>query len=175
MRCLASSKKSDANKIINDSKMDVMEYVITATAFVFLEKFNYSDKRTHFIMQRINYYAGIMTDTEEDIDLQMYTDILKTEYDFVINIKGANKDIEKYARGANIKNATANVTLNYALTIVAYVLFDKFGLKRKRVETILKRIVYYANPIIEKDDKVTVQKYRDVLKQKYDFNLIFYR
>ena len=71
MRCLASSKKSDAYKIINDSKMDAMECVLTASAYVFLEKLHYSDVKTHFVLQKINYYASIMTENKEEVTLQI--------------------------------------------------------------------------------------------------------
>ena len=105
----------------------------------------------------------------------MYKDILKSDYDFELKFKNANNVSDVTARGSNIKNATADLMKNLALTIIAYVPFDKLGLKSKRVDTIIKRIVYYANPLIENNDKVTMQKYKDTLKQKYDFNLLFYR
>lgn len=43
-----------------------------------------------------------------------------------------------------MKINAANAALEFVLTIVAYVLFDKFGLGQQRVSTIMKRIEYYA-------------------------------
>ncbi len=175
MRCLASSKKTVASKIISDSKANAMEYILTAAAYAFLEKLGWGDVKTHFMLQKINYYASILTENKEEVTLQMYKDILKSDYDFELKFKNAYNASDETARGGDIKNVTSDLMKNLALTIIAYVAFDKLALKPKRVDTIIKRIVYYANPIIEKDDKVLLQKYKDTLKEKYNFTLLFYR
>lgn len=45
-------------------------------------------ERVSTILKRIEYYATIMLDNEEDMDLQAYKDILKDEYDFELKFKG---------------------------------------------------------------------------------------
>lgn len=76
-------------------------------------------------------------------------------------------------KAKKFKIDTVNNSLEFVLTIVAYVLFDKFGMGKQRVKTILKRIEYYADIILDKDDDMTFQSYKDILKEDYDFELKF--
>ena len=72
-----------------------------------------------------------------------------------------------------IKLNAVNYALEFVLTIVAYVLFDKFGLSNERVTTILKRIEYYALIILDDEDDMSLQEYKNILKEEYDFELKF--
>ena len=72
-----------------------------------------------------------------------------------------------------IKLNAVNYALEFVLTIVAYVLFDKFGLSNERVTTILKRIEYYALIILDDEDDMSLQEYKNIFKEEYDFELKF--
>lgn len=81
-------------------------------------------------------------------------------------IASKNKTEAQKLKARSVSNA-----LEFVLTVVAYVLFDKFGMSRQRVTTILKRIEYYALIMIDEDEPMDFQDYKDILKNEYDFEL----
>lgn len=58
-----------------------------------------------------------------------------------------------------IKINAVNNALEFILTIVAYVLLDKFSLSKDRVTTILKRIEYYAQIMLD-DEEMKFEDYK---------------
>lgn len=88
MKCIASKNKSEARKIKVEAVNNALEFVLNIVAYVLFDKFGMSNQRVTTILKRIEYYATIMLDDEEDMDLQAYKDILKDEYDFELKFKG---------------------------------------------------------------------------------------
>lgn len=88
MKCIASKNKSEARKLKVDAVNNALEFVLTIVAYVLFDKFGMSNQRVTTILKRIEYYALIMLDDEEDMDLKDYKAILKEEYDFELKFKG---------------------------------------------------------------------------------------
>ena len=88
MKCIASKNKSEARKLKVDAVNNALEFVLTIVAYVLFDKFNLSNERVTTILKRIEYYALIILDNDDDMDLQGYKDILKEEYDFELKFKG---------------------------------------------------------------------------------------
>lgn len=77
MKCIASKNKSEARKIKVNAVNNALEFVLNIVAYVLFDKFGMGKERVATILKRIEYYATIMLDDEEDMDLQAYKDILK--------------------------------------------------------------------------------------------------
>ncbi|MBO5934057.1 MAG: hypothetical protein J6Q94_01075 [Clostridia bacterium] len=88
MKCIASKNKSEARKLKVDAVNNALEFVLTIVAYVLFDKFGMSNQRVTTILKRIEYYALIMLDDEEDMDLKDYKAILKEEYDFELKFRG---------------------------------------------------------------------------------------
>ena len=88
MKCIASKNKSEARKIKVEAVNNALEFVLNIVAYVLFDKFGCGKERVTTILKRIEYYATIMLDDEEDMDLQAYKDILKEEYDFELKFRG---------------------------------------------------------------------------------------
>ncbi len=88
MKCIASKNKSEARKLKVDAVNNALEFVLTIVAYVLFDKFGMSNERVTTILKRIEYYALIMLDDEEDMDLKDYKAILKEEYDFELKFRG---------------------------------------------------------------------------------------
>ena len=88
MKCIASKNKSEARKIKLEAVNNALEFVLTIVAYVLFDKFGMSKQRVSTIMKRIEYYALIILDNDDDMNLQAYKDILKEEYDFELKFRG---------------------------------------------------------------------------------------
>lgn len=88
MKCIASQKKSEAQKIKYNAVNNALEFVLTIVAYVLLDKFSLSKDRVTTILKRIEYYAQIMLDDDEEMKFEDYKNILKEEYDFELNFRG---------------------------------------------------------------------------------------
>lgn len=88
MKCIASKNKSEARKLKIEAVNNALEFVLTIVAYVLFDKFGMSNERVTTILKRIEYYALIILDNDDDMDLQGYKDILKEEYDFKLKFKG---------------------------------------------------------------------------------------
>lgn len=88
MKCIASKNKSEARKIKVEAVNNALEFVLNIVAYVLFDKFGMGKERVTTILKRIEYYATIMLDKDEEMDLQAYKDILKDEYDFELKFKG---------------------------------------------------------------------------------------
>ena len=88
MKCIASKNKSEARKLKVDAVNNALEFVLTIVAYVLFDKFGMSNQRVTTILKRIEYYALIMLEDEEDMDLKDYKAILKEEYDFELKFRG---------------------------------------------------------------------------------------
>ena len=88
MKCMASKNKSEARKIKVNAVSDALEFVLTIVAYVLFDKFGLGQQRVSTIMKRIEYYALIILDEDEDMSLQTYKDNLKDEYDYELKFRG---------------------------------------------------------------------------------------
>ena len=88
MKCIASKNKSESRKIKVEAVNNALEFVLTIVAYVLFDKFGMSKERVTTILKRIEYYAQIMLDDEEEMKLQDYKNILKEEYDFELKFRG---------------------------------------------------------------------------------------
>lgn len=158
MKCVASMCKSEAKKLKRDAVNEALELVFTVTCYVLITQFRMSVERTKRILGRIEYYSLILLDKDESLTLQDYEQILKEEYDFVLDLN-KSKHYKATTKTDLIKQTAINNSLEYSLTIVVYVLLDK-------AETIIKRIVFYVNRALR--NNAELKKYKEVLKEKYD-------
>jgi len=88
MKCIASKNKSEARKLKIEAVNNALEFVLTIVAYVLFDKFGMSNERVTTILKRIEYYALIILDNDDDMDLQGYKNILKEEYDFELKFRG---------------------------------------------------------------------------------------
>ena len=88
MKCIASQNKTEAQKIKVNAVSNALDFVLTIVAYVLFDKFGLGQQRVSTILKRIEYYALIMLDEDEDMKLQDYKDILKNEYDYEIKFRG---------------------------------------------------------------------------------------
>lgn len=172
MKCLASIPRFQNKKIKLDITNDALEAVLVTTAYVLITQFKMSVETTKRILEKIEYHACIMGDKEEPISFQDYKDILKEEYDFVLDLSKVKIE-EPKSKGIAFKSVSLKNSVDYVLTLVAYLLLDKLGLKPERVQTIMKRIMFYSNVGIKNESEV--KRMKEILKNQYDFNFGFKR
>ena len=165
MKCVASMCRSESKKLKRDAVNEALELVFTATCYVLITQFRMSVERAKRILGRIEYYSLIMLDKDECLTLQDYEEILKEEYGFILDLSKV-KQQKATTKTDLIKQTAINNSLDFSLTIVAYVMLDKIGLNKKRAEIIIKRILFYANRALRNDAEL--KKYKELLKQKYD-------
>jgi hypothetical protein len=170
MNCLATAKPQKIKKMKNDSVNNALEIVLVAMSYCMLKCFKYSEDKVMKIHEKIEWYANICLDNEEkEITYETYTEILKDDYNFTINFNKRN--LVGLAKAEMIEASSQNSSMLWILTIVAYILFDKFGLNKNRVTTIMKRIQYHTSLMTE--NKKTVQQYKDILKKEFDCEFDF--
>jgi hypothetical protein len=172
MKCLASIPRFQDKKIKLDITNDALEPVLVTTAYVLITQFKMSVDTTKRLLEKIEYHAGIMGDKEEPISFQDYKDILKEEYDFVLDLSKVKIE-EPKSKGIAFKSVSLKNSVDYVLTLVAYLLLDKLGLKQERVQTIMKRIMFYSNAGIKNESEV--KRMKETLKNQYDCNFGFKR
>lgn len=170
MKCLATVKPEKIKKIKNKLSNDALEIILVVMSYCMLKCFKYSEDKVMKIHEKIEWYADICIDKEEkEVTYETYTEILKDEYNFTLDFD--KRDLAGLARAEMIAASSQNSSMLWILTIVAYILFDKFGLNKDRVTTIMKRIQYHTSLITE--NKKTVQQYKDVLKEEFDCEFDF--
>lgn len=170
MKCLATVKSEKIKKMKNNSVNDALEIVLVAMSYCLLKCFKYSENKVMKIHEKIEWYAIICLDKEEkEVTYETYTEILKDDYNFTLDFDKRN--LAGLAKAEMMAASSQNSSMLWILTIVAYILFDKFGLNEKRVNTIMKRIQYHTSLMTE--NKKTVQQYKDILKKEFDCEFDF--
>lgn len=172
MKCLASTPRFQDKKMKFDITNDALEAVLVTTAYVLITQFKMSVDTTKRLLEKIEYHAGIMGDKEETISFQDYKDILKEEYGFELDLSRVNVE-EPKSKGIAFKSVSLKNSVDYVLTLVAYLLLDKVGLKPERVQTIMKRIMFYSNAGIKNEAEIETMK--ETLQKQYDCNFGFKR
>lgn len=169
MKCLATTKHQNLLKIKHRSVDDALEMVLIVLSYVLLECFKYGQDKVAKIHEKIEWYANICLDEDEEMVLDTYSDILYEDYNYSLNFKKRNLD--GLSKAERIQVSSQDSAIIFILTIVAYLFFDKFGLNKNRVETIFDRIMFYVNEI--RKDSTKLYELQAVLKEKHDFTISF--
>lgn len=119
---------------------NALETVFVTVSYVLITQFKMSISTTKKILEKVEYYALILIDDEEELTIQDYAEILQQDYNFALDLTKVQY-VPATSNGEFVTNTAIKNSLDFVLTIVAYVLFDKVGLKYERVQTIMKRVI----------------------------------